>query len=57
MKKLQFYNQKFEYYFYVHDQITVNILKQLIFDRIHNLFDMNIGIEFETTEGYLFDRK
>jgi hypothetical protein len=35
--------------------MTVNILKQLIFERVHNLYNINIGIELETTEGYLFD--
>jgi hypothetical protein len=34
MKKLQFYNQKFELQFYVHDQMTINLLKQLIFERV-----------------------
>jgi hypothetical protein len=55
MKKLQFYNQKFDIQFYVHDQMTINILKQLIFDRVHKLYETNFGLEFETAEGYLFD--
>jgi hypothetical protein len=55
MKKLQFYNQKFNIKFYVHDQMTVNILKQIIFNRAHKLYNMNIGLEFETAEGYRFE--
>jgi hypothetical protein len=57
VKKLQFYNQKFNIQFYVHDQMTINILKQLIFDRVHKLYDTNIGLEFESADGYLFDNK
>jgi hypothetical protein len=37
--------------------MTINILKQLIFDRIHKLYDTNIGLEFENTDGYLFDNR
>jgi hypothetical protein len=55
LKKLQFYNQKFDIQIYVHDQMTINILKQLIFDRVHKLYDVNFGLEFENAEGYLFD--
>jgi hypothetical protein len=55
MKKLQFYNQKFNIQFYVQDQMTINIMRQLIFDRVHKLYETNFGLEFETTEGYLFD--
>jgi hypothetical protein len=57
MKKSHFYNQKFEFQFYVHDQMTINLLKQLIFERIHKLYDINIGIEFETAEGFLYDTR
>jgi hypothetical protein len=57
MKKLQFYNQKFDIQFYVHDQMTINILKQLILEIVHKLYDVNIGLEFKTTEGYLFDNR
>jgi hypothetical protein len=53
MNKLQFYNQKFSIQFFVHDQMAINILKQLIFDRVHKLYDTNIGIEFENADGYL----
>jgi hypothetical protein len=51
MKKLQFYNQKFNIQFYVPDQMTINLLKQLIFDRIHKIYDTNIGLEFENADG------
>jgi hypothetical protein len=57
MKKLQFYNQKFNNQFYVHDQMTINILKQLIFDRIRKLYDTNIGLEFENADGYLLHNR
>jgi hypothetical protein len=57
MKKLQFYNQKFNIQFYVHDQMTINILKQLIFDRVHKLYYTNIGLEFENADGYIFDNR
>jgi hypothetical protein len=30
-------------------------MKQLVFDRIHQLFNKNIGIELKITEGFLFD--
>jgi hypothetical protein len=57
LKKLQFHNQNFNIQLYVHDQMTVNILKQLVFDRIYKLFDMNIGLEFENAEGFIFDNR
>jgi hypothetical protein len=37
--------------------MTINILKQLIFDRVHKLYETNFGLEFETAEGYLFDNR
>jgi hypothetical protein len=57
LKKLQFHNQKFSIQFYVHDQMPINILKQLIFERIHKLINMNIGLEFENADGYIFDNR
>jgi hypothetical protein len=35
--------------------MTMKIMKQLIFDRVHQLYNKNIGMEFETAEGFLFD--
>jgi hypothetical protein len=37
--------------------MTINVLKQLIFDRIHKLYDTNIGLEFENADGYLFQNR
>jgi hypothetical protein len=37
--------------------MIINILKQLIFDRVHELYDMNIGLEFQNTDGYIFDNR
>jgi hypothetical protein len=37
--------------------MTINILKQLIFERINKLYSMNIGLEFENTDGYIFDNR
>jgi hypothetical protein len=56
-KKLQFHNQQFNIQFHVHDQMIINILKQLIFDRLHELYDMNIGLESENADGYIFDNR
>jgi hypothetical protein len=55
LKKLQFYNQKFDFHLYIHDQMSVNLLKQILFNRVQKLFDTNIGLEFETTNGIIFD--
>jgi hypothetical protein len=57
LKKLQFFNQKFNIQFYVHNQKTINILKQLLFETIHKLYDINIGLEFENADGYIFDNR
>jgi hypothetical protein len=37
--------------------MTINILKQVIFDRVHKLYDSNIGLEFENADGSLFDNR
>jgi hypothetical protein len=37
--------------------MTINNLKQLVFDRIHKLYDTNIGLEFENADGLLFDNR
>jgi hypothetical protein len=57
LKKLQFFNQKFDIQFYVHDQMTINILKQLLFERNHKLYDINTSLEFENADGYIFDNR
>jgi hypothetical protein len=55
LKNFLFYNQKFEFQIYLPEYTTVKLMKQLIFDRIHHLFNRNIGMEFEITEGFGFD--
>jgi hypothetical protein len=57
LKNLQFNNQKFNIQFYVHDQMTIITLKQLLFDRIHKSYDTNIGLEFENADGYIYDNR
>jgi hypothetical protein len=37
--------------------MTINILKQLVFERVHKLYDINIGLEFENADGYIFDNR
>jgi hypothetical protein len=32
-------------------------LKQLLFERIHKLYDINIGLEFENADIYIFDNR
>jgi hypothetical protein len=37
--------------------MTIIILKQLLFEKIHKLYDTNIGLEFENADGYIFDNR
>jgi hypothetical protein len=55
LKNFLFYNQNFEFQIYLSDHATVKIMKQLIFDRIHHLYNKNIGLKSGITEGFLFD--
>jgi hypothetical protein len=42
LKKLQFYNQKFDFHKYIHDQMSVNLFKQILFNRVHGFYKTNI---------------
>jgi hypothetical protein len=55
LKNFLFYSQNFEFQIYFSEHATVKIMKQLIFDRVHHIVTRNIGLEFEITEGFLFD--
>jgi hypothetical protein len=57
MKKLQFLNQKFELQFYANNQMSINILKQIIFEKVHQLYNTNVGLELETADGFLYDTR
>jgi hypothetical protein len=37
--------------------MTINLLKQILLNRVHNLYNTNIGLEFETADVYLFDNR
>jgi hypothetical protein len=55
LKNFLFYKKDFEFQRYLPEQTLVKLMEQLVFDRIHKLFNKNVGIEFEITEGFLFD--
>jgi hypothetical protein len=55
MKDFLFYNQDFDFHMYFPEQMTVKAMKQIILDRTFQLFNKNVGMEFEITEGFLFD--
>jgi hypothetical protein len=35
--------------------MSVNLFKQILFNRVHGFYKTNIWLEFETANGYIFD--